>query len=276
MPALFDTDGDELRSDFSDILVTVSGHTLMGWANRSGTATTIMVPFGIGETGQTQDYWLILENDGPGTIFSLIKGTGGSETAINMHSTDQGSWYFYCMTYDGSDLVAYWRKFDTLTMSTDSSSHTNDPTDMDTLTMSQDEFNNAFFPGAVAAVKFYDAVLTSAEVYRESLFYTPQRLANLLSWYPLLADQQFADYGPESNDLTEGNTVTHTDDGPPISWAPARHRLLLPPAGVTVQTLRPDSDIAVGGWTPTPSSPTTLFDKIDEVTASDTDYISET
>jgi hypothetical protein len=42
------------------------------------------------------------------------------------------------------------------------------------------------------------------------------------------------------------------------------------------QSLRPDSDITVGGWTPTPSSPTTLFDKIDEVTASDTDYISET
>ena len=43
-----------------------------------------------------------------------------------------------------------------------------------------------------------------------------------------------------------------------------------------VQSLRPDSDLVVAGWTPTPSSPTTLFDKIDEVTASDTDYISET
>ncbi len=42
------------------------------------------------------------------------------------------------------------------------------------------------------------------------------------------------------------------------------------------QFLRPDSDIDAAGWTPTPSSPTTLFDKIDEVTASDTDYISET
>ncbi len=42
-----------------------------------------------------------------------------------------------------------------------------------------------------------------------------------------------------------------------------------------VQFLRPDSDLVVAGWTPTPSSPTTLFDKIDEVTASDTDYISE-
>jgi hypothetical protein len=47
------------------------------------------------------------------------------------------------------------------------------------------------------------------------------------------------------------------------------------PAGLLAQFLRPDSDISVGGWTPTPSSPTTLFDKIDEDTASDADYISE-
>ncbi len=47
-------------------------------------------------------------------------------------------------------------------------------------------------------------------------------------------------------------------------------------AAVAVQFLRPDNDVDAGGWAPTPSSPTTLFDKIDEVTASDTDYISET
>lgn len=37
---------------------------------------------------------------------------------------------------------------------------------------------------------------------------------------------------------------------------------------------RPDGDISVGLWSPYPSSPTTLFDKIDEVTPNgDTDYI---
>jgi len=39
------------------------------------------------------------------------------------------------------------------------------------------------------------------------------------------------------------------------------------------QFLRPDSDVAnVGGWTPVPATPITLYDKIDEVTPSDTDY----
>lgn len=40
------------------------------------------------------------------------------------------------------------------------------------------------------------------------------------------------------------------------------------------QIARPDSDISLGNWSPYPSSPTTLFDKIDEVTPNDdVDYI---
>jgi hypothetical protein len=45
---------------------------------------------------------------------------------------------------------------------------------------------------------------------------------------------------------------------------------------VTLQFQRPNSDLATTGWTPTPGTPTTLWDKVDEVTASDTDYISAT
>ena len=54
-----------------------------------------------------------------------------------------------------------------------------------------------------------------------------------------------------------------------------QYGLLLQPSIESAQFLRPDSDVDAGGWTPTPSSPTTLFDKLDEETASDTDYISE-
>ena len=42
-----------------------------------------------------------------------------------------------------------------------------------------------------------------------------------------------------------------------------------------VQYLRPDSDVTVGGWTPTPATPTTLFDKLDEVLPADADFITE-
>jgi len=40
------------------------------------------------------------------------------------------------------------------------------------------------------------------------------------------------------------------------------------------QQARPDADIAAAGWTPTPGSPTTLFDKVDDVTTDDADYIT--
>lgn len=39
------------------------------------------------------------------------------------------------------------------------------------------------------------------------------------------------------------------------------------------QFARPDADISAGTWTPVPASPTTLFDKTDETTPDDADYI---
>lgn len=42
------------------------------------------------------------------------------------------------------------------------------------------------------------------------------------------------------------------------------------------QFLRPSSDISTGAWQPNPSSPATLYDKIDEETADDADYIFTT
>jgi len=38
------------------------------------------------------------------------------------------------------------------------------------------------------------------------------------------------------------------------------------------QKLRPVLDVTVAGWTPTPSSPNTHFDKIDEAVADDNDF----
>lgn len=51
---------------------------------------------------------------------------------------------------------------------------------------------------------------------------------------------------------------------------------LLPAVAVNLQFQYPNADLATTGWTPTPSTPTTLYDKVDETTPSDTDYISST
>lgn len=40
------------------------------------------------------------------------------------------------------------------------------------------------------------------------------------------------------------------------------------------QVARPDADVSAGAYTPTPSSPATLFDKVDEAVADDADFFS--
>lgn len=42
------------------------------------------------------------------------------------------------------------------------------------------------------------------------------------------------------------------------------------------QYARPDSDITVANWAPVPSSPTTRYDKVDEVSPADGDYVENT
>jgi hypothetical protein len=63
-------------------------------------------------------------------------------------------------------------------------------------------------------------------------------------------------------------------------WTADPYAMLLPPqpvlgraALVLVQLASPVSDVSAGGWTPIPATPPTLYDKIDEASADDADYI---
>ncbi len=64
--------------------------------------------------------------------------------------------------------------------------------------------------------------------------------------------------------MTNSGTTTRMDD------------FVAGSIGATPTFLVPISDITLGDYAPTPSSPTTLYDKLDETPASDTDYISGT
>ena len=54
-------------------------------------------------------------------------------------------------------------------------------------------------------------------------------------------------------------------------FKPDRRTIFLPAASVTLSYLRPSADISTGSWTP--STGTTLYETLDEVSASDADYI---
>jgi Concanavalin A-like lectin/glucanases superfamily len=68
--------------------------------------------------------------------------------------------------------------------------------------------------GRGAALKVYGAVLTADEIRTEMATYLPTRLANLLSWHPMLLHTDTAQYGTT---WTAAGTLT-TEPGPPIAW----------------------------------------------------------
>lgn len=67
--------------------------------------------------------------------------------------------------------------------------------------------------------------------------------------------QEYTDQSTVSLKLTPSGTDEYTQANPP-------------------QKIYPTSDVSVGSWTPTPSSPATLYDKINEVTLDTSNYIT--
>lgn len=80
--------------------------------------------------------------------------------------------------------------------------------------------------GSVAAVKFWTATLTQAELENEAWSYLPRRTTNLRAWHPLLTPET-VDYSGGGFTLS-GGAGTAKEDGPGISWGP--RRIILPPA----------------------------------------------
>lgn len=83
-------------------------------------------------------------------------------------------------------------------------------------------FANGFFPGRIAALKQWNGVaLSEAEMLAESNHYSPQRLTNLFSFYPMNDDtvaEQVLDQGGSNRHFTAAGTLL-TEEGPPIPFA---------------------------------------------------------
>jgi hypothetical protein len=86
--------------------------------------------------------------------------------------------------------------------------------------------------GRLAALKVYGAVLTANEIAQEMRAYTPVRVANLLTWHPMLLHTDLSQYGAT---FTATGTLS-TEDGPPIAWslAPMRQNVWGAAAAATI------------------------------------------
>ncbi len=180
--------------------------------------------------------WVILyENQATPDFTMTVKTSSGETSSGAAHTYDPGVWYFYAMVsaVTGDVYTLYYRTETEASLSTVTLTQSG-ALDLDGVQSGDDQFGSEWWPGAVTAMKWWDDELTTDEVMAESRFYVPQRLANLRSFWPLLdGDGPYTDY-IGGDDFTEGGTVVDDQDGPPILWTPARHRLILP-SGVVAQ-----------------------------------------
>lgn len=191
------------------------GCTLMGWfyasADRNAGANCLAwgaasgssyAQFAFDHTGAATDLFIW---DGNSTHTST--GSGPLTTWMHLALVIPSSYGGACLGYkDGSLLITASDIPNAVTASKIYVGNDNDA-----------EFLN----GRAAAIKIYSAILTATEIAHEMRYSTPQRIANLNTWSPLLNDD--SEQSGVGGAWTVGGTLA-TEDGPPILWAPRQSR----------------------------------------------------
>src|SRR5262245_14265490 len=105
--------------------------------------------------------------------------------------------------------------------------------------------------GYIAALKMWEAVLTSVEIAHERWYYMPKRTDNLLAWVPLLDPASATiDWSPAAASFSNpGGGQAQSPEGPPISWGPIRRR-----SYHVVPSVAPDQTFNLGLATETDST----------------------
>lgn len=203
----------------------VSAFTACGWfrvRTHGGTTGIYLILLSPGVAGNLSSLTLTRPSaaDGPAELFALI---GGVENASDFGGVDAGlnTWFFMAMAQTGTGsnaLAGYYALASDPGLTT---AHIDGPSfTPNTLGVAPTVSATDYFDGDVAAVKLWSAVLSPTEIAAERFQYSPQRLANLNSWYPLdtLTGQ---DQSGNGNHLTVFGSPTLNADGPPISGGPA-------------------------------------------------------
>ena len=182
--------------------------TLCGWALKSD---AYAFQDGVaGVFGVDSRRYIRYSADG---VLSMLHGAG---TSVDFAaSPTNNTWFFWAMTCNGTSLKGYWAAPSssawggTLSLTTSAVGATGE------VCIGAAVSSQGPVGGSIAAVKLWDAELSSAELEAERLTYRPQRLTNLHLWSPLLVDS--LDYSGAGKNWTEAGTLTW-EDGPPIGW----------------------------------------------------------
>lgn len=190
-----------------------------------------------------------LRTDTDGTTLLFVANDDDvTNVSKTIRALTVGTWYYVGISVNGANGIAVSRA------ATDTSSTvvtwSDGPASVmhGTWRIGEDFFGSDWLNGCVAAVKWWGASLTQAELENEAWTYQPRRATNLRAWHPFDRASTI-DYSGAGATLSGGAGAT-TEDGPGIAWSPAGP-VMVAPTGIS--TTVPPSTVAAVAAVPTPT-----------------------
>ena len=186
-------------------LPTITSFTMMGWYLQTTASSVHGMLLCYGHATSSAVY--AITTISTGLALDIYAGSGffsGGAVALN-------TWYHVAMTVSGTganQCLAYRDGVQVASLSG------NAAITGDKLWVGNDAFTEVLL-GRMAAIKIWNAALTATEIAQEMRSYVPRRLANLLSWHPMLTHTDLSQFGA----TWTGSGTLATDQGPPIAWA---------------------------------------------------------
>jgi hypothetical protein len=159
----------------------------------------------------TNKLWL--QSLADGTTPAVFDTTGVQRIAGS--SMTVGAWYRIGLVVNGTSTVLYQSDANTPSTTAFTTATFTDPSGVTVLSLGASASTIEPLNGRMAAVKFWTAALTKAEIDAELTQVNPIRTVNLQRFYPL-HNAELTDYSGNRNDLTAGSVAATTEPDPPI------------------------------------------------------------
>jgi hypothetical protein len=158
----------------------------------------------------TNKLWL--QSLADGTTPAVFDTTGVQRIAGS--SMTVGAWYRIGLVVNGTSTVLYQSDANTPSTTAFTTATFTDPSGVTVLSLGASASTIEPLNGRMAAVKFWTAALTKAEIDAELTQVNPIRTVNLQRFYPL-HNAELTDYSGNRNDLTAGSVGPPPPPRPP-------------------------------------------------------------
>jgi hypothetical protein len=208
------TSGQALKRSASGLNLTSTSITWCAWAK---IAVDMNFYSWVLSSDDASANYVQFGADATGTHYYMSSNAGGGSSAYDFVI---GKWVFIAAVIDktGTAPYLYHAEAPATTLTQDGYMFTLPAgfNDANTFYIGNGGFNNPW-NGSIAAVKVWNAVLTTTELQTEMTKYAPQRTANLWAAYKLDKGPQTTDDSGNGRTLTQVGTLTLDTAGPPCT-----------------------------------------------------------